>query len=83
MRHSAEIEEAENGHIIRVSCDGKDGYESKRFVASTLPEAQRIAGMALSGKIKVGKSKRRKGRGAVAEAHAPLTSKKRVRRKKA
>lgn len=79
MRHSAEIEEAENGHIVRVSCDGKNGYESKRFVATTLPQAQRIAGAALSGKIKVGKKGRRRGRG-ISEATA--TPKKRVARKR-
>lgn len=80
MRHSAEIEEAENGHIVRVSCDTpKNGYKSKRFVAHSLPEAQRIAGAALSGKIKVGK--KRRGRG-VNDATAPQSAKKRTRRKK-
>ena len=80
-RHSAEIEQAENGHIVRVTCDNeKDGYQSKRFVAMSLPEAQRIAGAALSGKIKIGKKKARGNRGIGAEvAQAP---RKRPRRKR-
>lgn len=56
VRHSTNIEEAENGHIVRVSHDeegqnGKPGkYMSKTFVAKSLPEAQKIAANAFGGK---------------------------------
>jgi hypothetical protein len=80
-RRSADIEEAENGFIVRVSCDGPKGEcgESKRFIAKTQPEAQQLAGAALSGKIKVGKKKGRKGREVAAR---PPSSRKRTARKK-
>jgi hypothetical protein len=77
-RCSAEIEEAENGYVVRVSHDQPgEPYESKRFVAKTQAEAQQLAGAALSGKIKVGKKKGRKGRDI-----ATPSAKKRTARKK-
>jgi hypothetical protein len=60
-RKSVEMEEAENGYIVRVSHEGKNGYSSKRYVAFSQPEANRIsaAGMsALSSKKKGGGKKR-------------------------
>lgn len=83
-RCSAEIEEAENGYIVRVSSDNSKGeYQSKRFVASDQREAQGIAARALSGKIKVGKKKGRRGHGVEPQTSAPKAPRKRARRKKA
>ena len=66
-RITTEIENAENGFVIRVCSEGKgpEGkYESKKFVAPDHASALRIAnqgmlGMGLkSGKKKTGKGKR-------------------------
>jgi hypothetical protein len=48
-RNSVETEEAENGYVVRVTHEGKDGYKCKRYVALSQPEAQRIAGMGMRG----------------------------------
>ena len=58
-RKSVETEEAENGFIVRVSHEGKNGYSSKRYVAFSQPEAQRIAaaGMSALSSKKGGKKK--------------------------
>ena len=63
-RRSVETEEAENGFIVRISHEGKHGYTSKRFVAFSQPEAQRIAnqGMSSLSKKGAGKKKGRKGK---------------------
>jgi hypothetical protein len=47
-RKSVETEECENGFLVRISHDGKHGYTSKRFVAFSQPEAQRIASQGMS-----------------------------------
>lgn len=66
-RTSADICKAENGFIVEVCKDNEDGpSERKKFVAKTQQEAQAIAGEGLSGKIKVGKKRSRKGRDPVA-----------------
>lgn len=46
----AGIQEVENGYVVRVSAE--DCGPSKRFVASSKPEAQSILKDALDGKIK-------------------------------
>ena len=63
-RKSVETEEAENGFIVRVSHEGKHGYQSKRYIAFSQPEAQRIAnqGMSSLSKKGAGKKKSRKGK---------------------
>ena len=69
-RKSVETEEAENGFIIRVSHEGKHGYEAKRYIAFSQPEAQRIAaqGMScLSSKKRGGKKKSRKAKAFVSK----------------
>ena len=69
-RKSVETEEAENGFIVRVSHEGKHGYTSKRYIAATQPEAQRIAasGMRqLSSKKNSGRKKARKAKAFVSK----------------
>jgi hypothetical protein len=63
-RKNVETEEAENGYIVRVSNEGKHGYSSKRYVAFSQPEAQRIAtqGMRNLSSKKSGKKKGNKGK---------------------
>lgn len=61
-RISTDIEGAENGFIVRCSNEGKNGYESKRYVAFTRPQALALAAEALSGKKKGGKKKARKSK---------------------
>jgi len=53
-RKSVETEEAENGFIVRISHEGKHGYASKRYVAMSQPEAQRIANQGMSALSKKG-----------------------------
>lgn len=43
------IESAENGFLVRISHEGKNGYESKRFVATTRPQALMLAAKAMTG----------------------------------
>ena len=62
-RKSVENEEVENGYIVSVSHEGKDGYKSKKFVAFSQPEANRIAAQGMAGlAMKSGKNKRAKGK---------------------
>jgi hypothetical protein len=58
-RKSVETEQCENGYVVRISHEGKHGYQSKRYVASSQPEAQRIAaqGMTSLASKKGGKKK--------------------------
>jgi hypothetical protein len=63
-RISTEIDNAENGFIVRVSSDGvgkNAKYESKRFIASSHPAAMRIAAQGMRGMTgkKSGKKKSR------------------------
>lgn len=63
-RMSTDISTAENGFIVNVSGDsgGKNpSYFSKRFVASSRPDALRIAAHHISGAVK-GKGGKRKGK---------------------
>ena len=61
-RKSVETEECENGYVICVSHEGKNGYSRKRYVASTQPEATRIAAQGMRGLSKKSAGKK-KGRG--------------------
>lgn len=63
-RRSVETEEAENGFIVRISHEGKHGYTSKRFVAFSQPEAQRISAQGMRAISSKGRGK--KGRKAKA-----------------
>ncbi len=58
-RKSVETEKAENGFIVRVTHEGKKGYQCKKFVAFSQPEAQRISGIALMGGGKKGSGKKK------------------------
>lgn len=60
-RKSVETEECENGFLVRVSHEGKHGYTSKRYIASSQPEATRIAAQGMRGLSK--KSGKKKSRG--------------------
>ena len=57
-RKSVETEEADNGFIVRVCHEGKNGYSSKRYVAFSQPEAQRIAAQGMSSLSKKGGKKK-------------------------
>ena len=57
-RKSVETEECENGYLVRISHEGKHGYTSKRYVASSQPEAQRIAAQGMSSLSKKGGKKK-------------------------
>lgn len=61
-RKSVETEECENGFLVRVSHEGKHGYTSKRYIASSQPEATRIAAQGMRGLSKKSAGKK-KGRG--------------------
>lgn len=62
-RKSVETEEVENGFVVRVSHEGKQGYKSKRYIAFSQPEATRIASQGMSGlSMKGGKNKKAKGK---------------------
>jgi len=66
-RVSTEIENVENGFVIRVSSEGsgkKPEYKTKRFIASTHPQAMRIAAQGMRGMVgkKSGKKKGNKGK---------------------
>lgn len=70
-RHmSIGIDEAENGFTVNVSCEGKDGYDSKRFIAPNERSAIRIATQGISGLGPKGKEKKgkKKGKGKIALA---------------
>jgi hypothetical protein len=62
-RKSVETEEAENGFIVRVSHEGKDGYKCKRYVAFSQPEANRIAAQGISSLSSKKSGKKKSGRG--------------------
>lgn len=47
-RKSVETEEVENGFVVRLTHDGKKGYTSKRYIAFSQPEAQRIASQGMT-----------------------------------
>jgi hypothetical protein len=82
MRKSAEIEEAENGYVVRVTGEGPKGeHDCKRFVAKTEEEAKQLAGDGLNGKIKIGKKKGSRGNGAVSQAPSSPSPRKRAKKK--
>ncbi len=59
-RISTSIDEAENGFVINVSGESggkKPSYFSKRYIASSRPQAMRIAGTHFSGAMKSGGKK--------------------------
>jgi hypothetical protein len=56
------IENAENGYVIRISRSGGEGYESKKFIASTHPQALRIASHGMAGLIKPKADKKKGGK---------------------
>ena len=59
-RHiSTSIDEVDNGFIVNVSGEGKNGeYSSKRMIAGDKPSALRIANEFLSGSSRKGGSKK-------------------------
>jgi hypothetical protein len=62
-RKSVETEEAENGYIVRVSHEGKQGYKTKRYVAFSHPEALRIAAQGMNSMSGKRSGKKKSGRG--------------------
>ena len=58
-RHiSTSIDEVDNGFVVNVSGEGKNGeYSSKRMIAGDKPSALRIANDFLSGRSKGGRKK--------------------------
>ena len=63
-RKSVETEECENGFVVRLSHEGKHGYQAKKYVAMSQPEADKIAsrGMSALSSKKKGGSKRKSSR---------------------
>jgi len=59
-RHiSTSIDEVDNGYVVNVSGEGKNGeYTSKRMIASDKPAALRIANEHLAGSSKKGGKKK-------------------------
>lgn len=62
-RKSVETEKLENGFVVRVSHEGKDGYKCKKYVALTQPEANRIAAQGISSLSSKKNGKKKSGRG--------------------
>ena len=70
MSVGIDIEKAENGHVVRINHEGKDGYKVKRYIASSLPQARLIAAQGLSGFLggkKSGSKKSRRGKAFVSK----------------
>jgi hypothetical protein len=63
-RHiSTSIDEVDNGFIVNVSGEGKNGeYSSKRMIAGDKPSALRIANEFLSGSSRKGGKKKASGK---------------------
>ena len=57
-RKSEETEQVENGYIVRLTHEGKHGYQCKKYVAFSQPEAQRIAAQGMSSLSKKGGKKK-------------------------